>query len=152
MTKLTVDILSARQRMRRVTDLNNFYRFITKKHPDIKDTDFLNVFKKLDNEGAGSLIIGRKNNPNRFIWNYNLKEVAESLKKGKDISSLKLLTKKSKQRRVSKRDVKPIQEQEVVAAKHLLSPQIVIQFSPETPQTEIKALLELVRDLQMTKR
>lgn len=83
--------LQARERNNQQTDLTNMYRAIYKTNPEIDQVDFLNVFKKLQEQHAGVLVIGRNGNSNRFIWKYNLKEVAEAaLKNHSDFTKLSL--------------------------------------------------------------
>lgn len=78
--KLVFDVLAERQRHRQRTDLNNLFRAMRRDNPDLSEREYLEVFKTLQMNGAGSLIIGRRGNPNRFIWKYNLKDLAEKIK------------------------------------------------------------------------
>ncbi len=75
---LVLGILSERQRHRQRTDLKNLYRQSKKSDPNIDEDKFMDVFRSLAAAGAGSLIVGRRGNPNRFIWKYNLKDIAEA--------------------------------------------------------------------------
>ena len=77
-SELVFNVLSERNRHRSRTDLKNLYRSIKKMEPDIDEEQFMAVFKGLAAAGAGSLIIGRRGNPNRFIWKYNLKAIADA--------------------------------------------------------------------------
>lgn len=77
--KLVFDVLAERQRHRQRTDLNNLFRAMRRDNPDLSEKEYLEVFKTLQANGAGSLIIGRRGNPNRFIWKYNLKDLAEKV-------------------------------------------------------------------------
>ena len=80
--KLVFEVLSERQRHRQRTDLKNLYRAVKRNEPSLDEDAFMDVFKGLDKAGAGSLIIGRRGNPNRFIWKYNLKAIAEAAQAG----------------------------------------------------------------------
>jgi hypothetical protein len=97
-TDLVMGILSERQRHRQRTDLKNLYRGAKRVEPKIDEDQFMEVFKKLAASGAGSLIIGRRGNPNRFIWKYNLKDIAEAVKtSGVSVATFKALGEKPKE-------------------------------------------------------
>ena len=88
--------LGKRQRFRRHTNLDLFYKVIHAEDASITEKEFLAVFKDLQTKGAGSLVFGRKDNPNRFIWNFNLKEVSKVARQGKDLQGLDPLPKRAK--------------------------------------------------------
>lgn len=72
--------LSKRERFRRETNLINYERKLLNSGKKIIHGEYLQVWKMLQDLGVGSLIIGRNKTPTRFIWNYNLKDVAKSVK------------------------------------------------------------------------
>lgn len=75
-SKAIFKALADKQRARRKTDLTNLFKTVRKEHAEISEKDFLLIFKQLQEAKVGSLVIGRKNNHNRFVWSYNLKDVA----------------------------------------------------------------------------
>jgi hypothetical protein len=97
-SKAIFKALAERQRFRRRTDLNRLHKTLG---DQITEEEFLSTFKKLQEAGIGSLIIGRKNNPNRFAWNYNLKSVANAAL-SVDGWELEPLPMKPRKRRVTK--------------------------------------------------
>lgn len=78
--KLVFDILAERNRHRQRTDIKNLFRMAQKIENKLDYPSFLEVFKKLQANDVGSLIIGRRGNPDRFVWNYNLKAFANKVK------------------------------------------------------------------------
>lgn len=74
------DVLSKRIRFRHQTNLNKFRNDLLSAGHKIVEKEYIETFQKLDQLGVGSLIIGRRGKPNRFLWNYNLKDVAKSAK------------------------------------------------------------------------
>lgn len=105
-------VLSERQRYRRRTDLNRLYNMLKMSGSTVSPDDFLNVFKTLQAAQVGSLVIGRKNNPNRFVWNYNLKDIAKAAQNGATIQQLQPLPAKRGrpfQNTVLSRSVEPLE-------------------------------------------
>lgn len=81
-SKLIFDVLAERQRHRQRTDLNNLFRIMQRAEPNVEYKAFMEVFQKLDTNGMGRLVKGRGRNPDRFIWKYNLKDLAAKVKTG----------------------------------------------------------------------
>lgn len=79
-SKVIFDTLSKRLRFRRQTNLTNFHNHLINTGEKIIEDEFLDTFKGLQILGVGSLIFGRNGKPNRFKWNYNLKDVAKAAK------------------------------------------------------------------------
>lgn len=79
-SKQVFKALSDKQRARRATDLTNLYREMSRKDKTLQEKEMIQVFKKLEDAGIGSLVIGRRSNHNRFVWSYNLKHVALAAK------------------------------------------------------------------------
>lgn len=79
------EALSQRMRARNVTNLNLLKYFLINNGIQIVTEQYIEVFKKLEALGVGSLIRGRKTktgqtSPPRFVWHYNLKEVGKAAK------------------------------------------------------------------------
>lgn len=161
-SKIVFKALSDKQRTRRATDLTNLFRTVSKLDQTIPEREFLAVFKKLQDAKVGSLIIGRRSNHNRFVWNYNLKEVAQAAMDktmlltpiSEHFSNVQKKTKKKTVTIVKPTEViKPIKKK-VIQAKTKSSTvkgpsiQLNLELSPNTPVKEIQALLELVKSLQ----
>lgn len=84
--------LSERARFRRTTDLRRLFYYVQDKiDSSITEDGFLAVFQELQKLGTGKLIIGRRNNPNRFRWNFNLKEVASAAFENRSLAELSAL-------------------------------------------------------------
>lgn len=131
--------LSDRQRQRSRTDISRLFRAIRASDmPQLDEKQFLEVFKKLHSAGMGSLIIGRKNNPDRFAWKYSLKDMMNN-----DIEPAPVSKPKKHIKRRTKRT-------HTVQATTQSSPviSINIQLPVGTPQTEVDAWLGLIKDLK----
>lgn len=74
--------LSARQRYRKDTNLRRFRKALSEKHGNIDLHQLEEVFKHMEELGLGSLVIGRDDKPTRFVWKYNLKDVAKAAATG----------------------------------------------------------------------
>lgn len=77
-SKTIFNALAARQRTRKVTDVRQFYYKLLNEGAKLSKEDVIHTFKRLEDAGAGSLIIGRKNKPDRFEWNYSIKKIASA--------------------------------------------------------------------------
>ena len=71
--------LQARKRDRRITDLRQYHVVLARSGHDIDMNGLINVFKKMQDAGAGSLVFGRGSKPPRFIWNYSLKSIGAAI-------------------------------------------------------------------------
>lgn len=69
--------LAGRKRHRQETDIGRYRMALIREGVKIADGDYMNVWKKLQEAGAGTLIIGRHGNPDRFKWNYSVKDVGK---------------------------------------------------------------------------
>lgn len=76
--------LGARQRYRTRTDIDRIYR---EQFAKVDYNEFLEAWKALDKSGVGSLVFGRKNNPNRFVWGVNLKDLGRAMLSTKAVTS-----------------------------------------------------------------
>jgi hypothetical protein len=86
-----------RQRFRSNTNLVRFHRELEEKHGKVDEGQLLEVFKALEQAGAGSLILNRKPYKTRFAWNYSLRDVAKLAKgeiKPDELTKVKKPTKK----------------------------------------------------------
>jgi hypothetical protein len=72
--------LSTRERHRNRTDLRQLYTSVFEEGDSTSYEDFIKVFQELHNAQVGVLIRGRRNDPDRFQWRYNLKDVAKAAK------------------------------------------------------------------------
>lgn len=151
--KTIFKVFGKRQRFRRHTNLDLFFKVIAQEDPSITEREFLEVFKTLQNQGAGSLVIGRKDNPTRFVWNYNLKEVANVARRGRGLQGLDPLPKRSKYIPTLLNSDKPklVSQPEPIKAaavpKSAGGVNITIQFPEGTRPEDMKALLELAASL-----
>lgn len=81
-----------RERNREVTDIEQMRKGIELKEGETLDaTRWMQAFKKLEDMGLGSLIIGRRGNPNRFRWNYSLKAIGQAAVKGATLTAYRIL-------------------------------------------------------------
>ncbi len=124
--KSIVKALGAKVRHRHVTNLYNMKKAL----PTMDDAAFLSVFRDFEKAGLGSLIIGRKNNPNRFVWNYHLKDVREAMRSGKALSTLSPLPHAGKKLQIRRR--KRRGDAELIKAMPVKQP--AAEFSPWTPR------------------
>lgn len=75
------DDMANRERFRREYNLKRLHKELSEKSKKpIDDKEFLETFKALQAAGLGSLIVGRGGKEDRFIWDYNLKDVARCAK------------------------------------------------------------------------
>lgn len=145
-SKVIFKALTEKQRAVRTTSLTNLYRSIHQANPSVAEKDFLAVFKHLEQARAGKLIFGRKNNHNRFEWNYNLKDVANmGIGKG-GAPKPAPKSKRMKRMKPAQINTKPL----VANSSTNLGPrfQFDIQLSPSVSAADIQALVELVQSLQ----
>lgn len=72
-------LLALRERNKPYTPLAVMKDQLIKMGEKVVDADYKQFWKDLEAAGVGSLILGRKGNPDRFQWNYSLKDVARSV-------------------------------------------------------------------------
>jgi uncharacterized protein YfkK (UPF0435 family) len=69
-------ILASRERFRSRSDIDAIFRELeTLKGTQLDYFKYLDVWKDIEKMGLGTMVYGRKGNPNRFVWNANLKHV-----------------------------------------------------------------------------
>lgn len=146
-SKTIFKALSGLQRARRRTDLGRLYRMVHHMDNTVTEKDFLDIFKSLQDAKVGSLIIGRKNNPNRFAWRYNLKDIAARLQGVKETGPLALLPEvKAKRRKKQNQEIIPINT--ISKSLEGASIQLSISLPIGTPLKEVQALIDLAKSLQ----
>lgn len=148
-------VLSSRKRSRRRTDLNRLFLAVQATNKNISETSFLEFFKTLQDKNVGSLIIGRKNNPNRFAWKYSLKDFASGelvplkpklvktrrkAKRGRPVGSRNLARKAIE-------DIISPDSFEAMQSDKVISVQINLNI-PNTKASEVQALIQLAKSLQ----
>ena len=134
--------MSTRQRARATTDLSRLFKSVKALDSKMTYDDFLSAFKQLQATGAGRLIIGRRNNSDRFAWNYNMREAASALAAGKPLDSVKPLR------------TGPNKPAYKLPAHKFASPSpaqltLTLSLPASTSSHDIKALLELVESLRV---
>lgn len=108
-SKVVFEALSKRVRFRDQTDLNKFRNDLLGEGQKIVDDEYMETFKKLQQLGVGILKLGRGNKPNRFKWNYNLKQVAKAaFDESQEVNELnsKPISRRMKKRLI-RRGIKP---------------------------------------------
>jgi hypothetical protein len=136
-SKLVFSFLSDRKRYRTKTDLSMLYRTLVLLKPNLDYSEFLRVFVDLQSIGAGSIIYGRKTNPDRFAWDYNLKELAYAAARGISINLLRKLPKGSPSTPMNRR---ANDNQAYVGS-------IVIPISSKIKPSDLSAFLELAASM-----
>lgn len=70
--------LRERQRTRPVMDLRQvLYKICNESGDLLKMEDVMHTFRRLQDIGVGSIIIGRGSRPNRFKWNYSIQQISK---------------------------------------------------------------------------
>jgi hypothetical protein len=70
--------LRERQRTRPVMDLRQvLYKICNETGDLLKMEDVMHTFRRLQDIGVGSIIIGRGSRPNRFKWNYSIQQISK---------------------------------------------------------------------------
>ncbi len=157
--KNVFSMLGQRERFRRRSDLRGMFYELAGKVKNVNYDDFLTVFENLQEAGVGRIVVGRKNNPDRFLWNYNLKDVAKAL----PVDKLSPLPKEIRKRKKvgikavsSKRKVEKYKEEIAARPAAKASPiqdlsdflNINIRLSKDTRPADVKALLQLLKEMQ----
>lgn len=161
--KAVFDVLSERQRSRKRTDIDNLFRQVLRGNPQADHKAFMDLFIGMDSNGMGRLIRGRGRNPNRFIWGYDLKAVAEKIKAGgvnpATVKQLDLVTKskiesKALKRPKTQRQLKAktkaapkLRIASIVKPEANVASPVVIQLQlPNTmSKADIEALVKLIK-------
>lgn len=81
-----------RERNAAITDINQMKNILIRKGEKIDSDKYYKAWKRLEDIGAGSLILGRNEKPTRFKWNYSLKAIGHAAISGKDIKVSPILS------------------------------------------------------------
>lgn len=145
-------VLERRQRFRKRSDISRIYREVKSHNINTDPKEVLSVFKELQTAGVGSIVLGRKNNPNRFVWKYNLKHVAKAAKK--EDSSVKALSTFGQESEDTKQvKAKPNVEVQRVTRSSTVSAnkpfiQITLRLPADINMEDLKAYLDLAKSFQ----
>lgn len=153
-SKLVFKALSEKQRARQATDLTRLFNRVVEMDKSIGEKEFLMVFKQLAEAKVGSLIIGRRNNHNRFIWNYNLREVAQAAQGKLELKEVSEVKKSVKKKRSAPAAVTQLRSEPPVqltipSAKAKI--QVHLELDPSMRVEDVQALVDLVNSLQNKK-
>jgi hypothetical protein len=105
---------SQRERGRQVINLDLIYARLESQGVKLNHTDYFATFKRLEELEIGNLVYGRKGNPNRFVWFFDLKDIAK-IGLGSSGIEPKTVTNKPK-------TVKMVESKEVVGTKNAEKP------------------------------
>lgn len=158
--KTVFEMLADRQRINNKTNLDQFFVYLRNRVPNASDSDLMSVFKSLEELGYGSIVYGRGNNPTRFLWNYNLSDVARK-ELGEDVE-IRPFTKRApiKKKKVFTRKIakkiKPIKfskKQETAKPTAQVDSTIPVvsinlQLGKDISPKDIQALIELANSLK----
>lgn len=141
------EALSKRERFRERITLKKFKYDLIKSGQKVVDQEFLDTFKKLEEAGVGSLVKGRGSNPDRFVWNFNLRDVGTAAFATNEKQELPVI----KHRRKIRLTPKPVPSsnllEEVTAQLQKSSVQVVINVSSRAKQEDVQALISLAQEL-----
>lgn len=101
---VTMTALAMRERFRRYSNIEKMKYLLLNQGEKIVDTDYRQVWKDLEDAGIGSIIYGRGGRPDRFMWYYDLKQVANAALQNKNEESEKLPEEKRRRGRPSKQE------------------------------------------------
>lgn len=74
--KYVFEALSSRERAAARSDIDAIFRELESgKQAELNYFKYLDVWKMLEDKKLGTLVYGRRGNPNRFVWNTNLKHL-----------------------------------------------------------------------------
>lgn len=83
-----VEEMAKRERARRETNLAQFRNELSEKFGEINSGQLHQAFKKAQSLGLGALVDDPETGSAKFVWNYNLKEVAQAAKGKLDAAKL----------------------------------------------------------------
>lgn len=93
---VTTLLLALRRRARDYSNLPATKDQLINMGEKIVDEDYKQYWQNLQDLGVGSVIYGRRGNPDRFQWHYSLKTVAKAAIEGKEAQVEALAKKKPK--------------------------------------------------------
>lgn len=129
--KNVFEIFSNRERYRRETNLKRLQRYMHEEGKKVNESEFMDLFKKLQDLGIGTIVVGRGTKNNRFKWHYNLRDVARAAYANKKLSP--------KSKLEAAKQVLPV-EPVPIAAKALPAPAQNIVMTQEQFEALIKRL------------
>jgi hypothetical protein len=91
---VAITALALRERLRHFSDINRTKTQLIREGEKIVDSDYMKMWKDLQEAGVGSIVYGRKGKPDRFEWHYSLKKVAKSALEGTNEEVHKLVPEK----------------------------------------------------------
>lgn len=122
--------LASRERAKNRSDIDAICREIeADKKSQLDYNKYIEVWRQLELMGVGSLVFGRRGNPNRFVWNHNLKEIG---KQALNITEPKPVPEV----------VKSVRPQPVDTSRT-----VTFVLPPTVPMAEVNALLALAAGL-----
>ncbi len=147
-----LEACSKRERFRERINLKKFKYDLIKAGYKVVDEEFLETFKQLEAAGVGSLIKGRNGNPDRFAWNFNLRDVGAAAFTPNDKIQLHEITKEPKRKRLTALPVRSIPTVKPETPKEVTkttapSVQIVINLSSTADKKDVEALIALAQEL-----
>ena len=147
-SKSIFDAFASRKRFRSQTNLNKLRIDLLNKGERIDNDEYLETFKSLQDMGIGSLIIGRRGKPNRFKWNYSLKDVAKIASNAESIQDIAEIKRPrgrppgSVNKRPRGRTVTSVKAKSQGALINL-----TVNLPPSVTNKDIQALLELIKGM-----
>lgn len=140
--KIVFNSLARRQRFRYETNLNKMKNLLLNRGEKIVEAEYRTLFRKLQDYGVGSIIYGRGSNPNKFKWNYNLRELAKAATgkelKAEDIREIGVT------HRVTRR--KPLTIKKPVPM--VRSKDVNLTFTVNISSEDIQAVLNFIKGVQ----
>lgn len=76
-SKIVFEALAKRQRFSRKTNLNKFHQILLNNGCKVIETEYYEVFKKLQELEIGRFIQGKNGSPSKFEWYFDLKGLAK---------------------------------------------------------------------------
>lgn len=149
-------VLQSRQRMRKVSDVRRLTGLATVLDKTITEARVLKVLKELEKGGIGKVRPGSETNPNRFGWNFNLRQVAEVALNGETKHGLKMFGAKKEKKEAAPISEPVTKKSKVIVRKAQPVPQAVVAAPvmaavaapvPEVAATQIPVKAEVVKAL-----
>lgn len=90
---ITANALQGRERNRSATDIARTKSAMVREGKKIVEADFMQFWKDLQSVGAGTIVYGRKDKPDRFEWHYAIKDVGHAMFGGEKPDNVKVTEK-----------------------------------------------------------
>lgn len=88
--KAVLKALAGRERLRHFSDIARTKAQLLAEGLKVIDSEYMQLWKDLQAANVGSIVYGRRGNPSRFEWHYNLKTVADTALSGKNAQAARL--------------------------------------------------------------